>query len=75
MTEVHAHNNHGHSVAAWTGVVICLIGSLLIALGIMFDRNQLAIIGGIIFIAGGIIGFIMGKAAKGKNKGVAAPKH
>lgn len=71
MTDVHPHNNHGHSVAAWTGVLICLIGALLVSIGIFFGNDQLAIIGGVVFLAGGIVGWIMGKAKKGKP----APKH
>ena len=74
MTDVHPHNNHGHSVAAWTGVLICLIGSILVAVGVGFSNNMLAYIGGIVFIAGGIIGWIMGKAAQGK-KNRPAPRH
>lgn len=66
--DVHPTNNHGHSAAAWTGVIICLIGALVIAYGIGFDQNTIAYVGGAIFILGGIIGFIMGKAAKGKSK-------
>lgn len=64
MTDVHPTNHHGHSVAAWTGVIICLIGAVLISFGIGFDQNMMAIIGGIIFVAGGIIGGIMSKAKK-----------
>lgn len=71
MTDVHPHNNHGHSVAAWTGVLICLIGAILVSIGVGFDQHTLAYIGGAVFLAGGVIGWIMGRAKKGKP----APRH
>ncbi|MBE7372563.1 HGxxPAAW family protein [Dermacoccus barathri] len=64
--------DHGHSVAAWTGVTICMIASLIIAAGVFFDNDMLAIVGGIVFIAGGLVGWAMGKANKGKKKGQAS---
>lgn len=56
--------DHGHSVAAWTGVGICMIGSLLVAFGVWFSNDLLAYIGGAVFIAGGLIGWAMGKASR-----------
>lgn len=64
-THPDAHG-HGHSVAAWTGVIICLIGSFVIAAGVWWSNHPVAIIGGVIFCAGGIIGWAMGRVAKGR---------
>ena len=33
--------DHGHSPAAWTGVGICMVGSLLIAFGVYFGNELL----------------------------------
>ena len=35
--------DHGHSPAAWTGVGICMVGSLLIAFGVYFGNELLDI--------------------------------
>lgn len=47
--------SHGHSKAAWTGVGIILLGSLLICLGIVF--------GNILLWAPGIAGVVIGMVA------------
>lgn len=54
--------DHGHSVAAWTGVGICMVGSLLIAFGVYFGNELLDIIGAVLVVGGGVVGWLMGKA-------------
>lgn len=56
--------DHGHSAAAWTGVGLCMLGALLIAFGVYFGNELLDIIGAALFIGGGIVGWLMGKASK-----------
>ncbi|EFP59182.1 HGxxPAAW family protein [Dermacoccus sp. Ellin185] len=54
--------DHGHSPAAWTGVGICMVGSLLIAFGVYFGNALLDIIGAVLVVVGGVVGWLMGKA-------------
>lgn len=67
--------DHGHSVAAWTGVAICMIGALIVAFGVWFGNDMLSIIGGIVFLAGGIVGWAMGRADKSKTANSKTPRH
>ena len=46
--------DHGHSPAAWTGVGICMVGSLLIAFGVYFGNELLDIIGAVLVVVGGV---------------------
>lgn len=59
------NDNHGHSVAAWTGVIICLIGSIISAVGVAIDKSIIMWAGLAVFAAGGIIGWVMGRAKRG----------
>ncbi|WP_425484559.1 HGxxPAAW family protein [Allobranchiibius huperziae] len=38
-------DSHGNSIAAWTGVVVILLGSVLIGCGVAFGRHALDIAG------------------------------
>lgn len=67
--------DHGHSVAAWTGVAICMIGSLIVAFGVWFGNDMMAIIGGVVFLAGGVVGWAMGKANKNKARQTKTARH
>lgn len=66
------HESHGHSTAAWTGVGIMLLGSLLISLGLVLSMPFLWILGVLVFAGGAIAWIVMSKAGYGdggaKNK-------
>lgn len=66
MSGDNPYENHGHSVAAWTGVGICMLGSFVVALGVWFGHHLLSFIGAAVFLAGGLIGWAMGRAASGR---------
>lgn len=55
MTQEH-HDHEGKSVASWTGVGICLVASVLIAVGMMLNMHWLAIVGGVLVVVGAIAG-------------------
>lgn len=59
------HENHGHSLAAWTMVGLVMLGSLTIAFGVFFGSHALDIIGGIVCAAGVIAGKGLSKAGFG----------
>jgi hypothetical protein len=67
-TNVHEHEElgEGHSPAAWTAVIIMLIGFALGTVFFWFDQPWLvAIVGGGLVVIGLIVGWIMKKAGYG----------
>ncbi|MEO8851580.1 MAG: HGxxPAAW family protein [Allobranchiibius sp.] len=62
---VEEHENHGHSVAAWTMVGLVMLGSLAISLGVAFGSHALDIIGAIICAIGVVAGKALSKAGFG----------
>ena len=61
-----AHDeSHGHSTAAWTGVIIMLVATAIICLGMVLAQPIMWIGGTILFIAGAIAWPVMNKAGYG----------
>lgn len=71
MSETH-HENHGHSVAAWTGVSLLIVAALLIAIGVAWGIHALQISGVIVAVIGVAAGVILSKAGFGAER-VQAP--
>lgn len=67
--EPHDPYGHGHSVAAWVAVTTVMIGSLIACLGVGFAIVPVAIIGGVIALAGGPVGKILGAMGLGAARG------
>ena len=65
-------SNHGHSPAAWTGVSIMLLGSLVVGLGFVLETLWVIIAGGVVLVAGAIIGGAMSAAGLGSPR---TPSH
>ncbi len=63
---------HGNSPAAWTLVLLVLLGSVLAAIGMLAELGVLIIAGAVAAVAGVVAGFVMAKAGKGA-KGHAQP--
>lgn len=59
------HEDHGHSVAAWTCVAILIIASLVISLGVAFGSHLLDILGVILVAVGVAAGVILSKTGFG----------
>ena len=59
------HEDHGHSVAAWTCVGILMIASLLISFGVAFGNHVLDIIGVVLIVVGVAAGIVLNKAGFG----------
>ncbi|SDQ45413.1 HGxxPAAW family protein [Quadrisphaera sp. DSM 44207] len=64
--EAHTES-HGHSVAAWTGVAIVIVGSLIGGIGIILAVVWLAAIGIALMPIGGIVGHLMGRRSKSSS--------
>lgn len=59
------HEDHGHSVAAWTCVTILMVATLLISLGVAFGSHLLDILGAILVVVGVAAGVILSKTGFG----------
>ncbi|MBN7792598.1 hypothetical protein JF550_09210 [Microbacterium esteraromaticum] len=71
MTNPIADPGHGHSPAAWTAVVIMLLGFTAGAVFFCLDMPVAVMVSGGIIVAGLIVGWVMAKA----GWGVKGPKY
>ncbi len=65
MAEHEIHEDHGHSVAAWTAVGILLVGSAVMALAVALATIPLFVVGAVICVAGVVAGKVLGMAGYG----------
>jgi len=64
---------HGSSPAAWTGVIMCLVGILIGGIALIPDPNWvLFAIGAAIALASGVVALVMSAAGLGAER---APEH
>lgn len=60
---------HGSSPAAWTAVVMCLIGITIGGVGLIPDPNWVVFtIGVVVSLAAGIVGLVMSAAGLGADR-------
>lgn len=74
MTNPIADPGHGHSPAAWTNVLLMLVGIAIATVGLFLAVTWLMIVGGAVFIVGPIAGVILTKAGFGVNGPKYQPK-
>ncbi|GGF30877.1 hypothetical protein GCM10010922_02350 [Microbacterium sorbitolivorans] len=65
---------HGHSPAAWTAVLIMLIGITAGTVGLYIGQHVVVYISAAIVVLGPIVGFIVSKAGYGVNGPKFQPK-
>ncbi|WP_377272128.1 HGxxPAAW family protein [Peterkaempfera sp. SMS 1(5)a] len=63
---------HGHTPAAWTGVIICFIGFIVAGMGVVAATPWLFWVGIGVTLAAGVVGKAMQMAGLGKRPVVAA---
>jgi hypothetical protein len=51
---------HGHSPAAWAAVCVVILGSLIVSIAVILGSLWLGIVGGIVAVAGGPLGKLLG---------------
>lgn len=51
---------HGHSTAAWAAVGVVCLGALIISLAVVFGTLWLGVLGGVVCVAGGLLGKLLG---------------
>lgn len=61
------HEDHGHSVAAWTAVGIMLLGAAVASVGFVIPSVLVAVIGGVVIVAGAIAGKVLAMAGYGSK--------
>ena len=69
-----ADPGHGHSPAAWTNVLLMLVGLSIATVALFLSAWPVLIAGAIVFVVGPIVGFIMKKAGYGVNGPKYQPK-
>ncbi|TQJ51017.1 HGxxPAAW family protein [Phycicoccus sp. SLBN-51] len=65
MAEHEQHEDHGHSVAAWTAVAIILAGCVVAAWGVLVATPILFWVGIVIAVLGAVAGKVLGMAGYG----------
>ncbi|MDF2091848.1 hypothetical protein P0Y31_05795 [Knoellia sp. 3-2P3] len=73
MAEHEHHEDHGHSVAAWTAVTIILIGSAIASWAVVVASPVLFWVGIGVAVLGAVAGKVLGMAGYGA-KDVPAPR-
>ncbi|MBK6874435.1 MAG: hypothetical protein IPJ14_20615 [Kineosporiaceae bacterium] len=53
------HESHGNSVAAWTSVIVIMLGALVSCWGVAVGSMTLSIAGGVVVVVGAILGKVM----------------
>jgi hypothetical protein len=66
---------HGNSPAAWTLVLLVLLGAVLVSIGMLADLMFFTITGIVAAAAGVVAGFVMGKAGMGTKGHAKAARH
>ncbi|KQU68520.1 MULTISPECIES: HGxxPAAW family protein [unclassified Phycicoccus] len=65
MAEHEIHEDHGHSVAAWTAVGVLLVGTAVMALAVAIANVPLFFVGVGVCVVGVVLGKVLGMAGFG----------
>jgi multisubunit Na+/H+ antiporter MnhG subunit len=65
MAEHEIHEDHGHSVAAWTAVGIILVGSAVASWAVVVTSTVLFVVGLVICVVGAVAGKVLSMAGYG----------
>ncbi|MGP4042761.1 HGxxPAAW family protein [Streptomyces sp. 2A115] len=63
-----AGSNHGHTPAAWTGVIIAFIGFCVSGAGTVMASPLIFWAGLVVVLLGGVVGMVMSAAGLGSRK-------
>ncbi|ACL39668.1 hypothetical protein OVA06_09935 [Pseudarthrobacter sp. SL88] len=56
---------HGNSPAAWTCVIVMLVGALIMSIAFVIANTPIFIAGGVVMVVGLLLGYVMRKAGYG----------
>jgi len=65
MSENHDELGHGNSVAAWTAVIVAIVGVTLSTIGYLFASSALLTAGGVVTLVSIAVGPVMAKLGFG----------
>jgi hypothetical protein len=74
MADHEHHEDHGHSVAAWTAVAILLVGSAIMSWAVLVTSMAIFIAGAVVCVVGIVAGKVLGMAGYGARD-VSEPGH
>jgi len=60
-----AELGHGHSIAAWTAVLVAILGVSIVTLGVFFDMAILNIAGSVITVISIFLGTVLARLGYG----------
>ena len=63
-----AHSNHGNTIAAWTGVGVIIIGSLIMSFAVVLASVKLFVVGGVVCVLGVVAGKLLSRAGYGAKR-------
>jgi multisubunit Na+/H+ antiporter MnhG subunit len=63
-----AHSNHGNTIAAWTGVGVIMIGSLIASFAVVLASVMLFIVGIVVCVLGVVAGKVLSMAGYGATR-------
>ena len=63
-----AHSNHGNTIAAWTGVGVIIIGSLIMSFAVVLASVKVFIVGGVVCVLGVVAGKLLSRAGYGAKR-------
>lgn len=63
----HPRGHHGNSPAAWTMVLVVMVGALVIAVGVAVPSIVLDVVGAVIIVIGLVTGKVMSLAGYGSK--------
>jgi nucleoside recognition membrane protein YjiH len=70
--EAEEHESHGHSTAAWTGVGVIILGSLVMAVAVAFATPVWFVVGAVIVVLGAVAGKVLAMAGYGAKASTTA---
>jgi hypothetical protein len=59
------HDDHGHSVAAWTAVTICIIAGAIMSVAVIWPNVWLFVGGAVLAVVGVVAGKVLSMAGYG----------
>ena len=65
MAEHEIHEDHGHSIAAWVGVGVILVGSAVAAWGVAVASTAIFVVGMVLCVIGAVAGKVLSLAGYG----------
>ena len=67
MAEHDPNESHGHSIAAWTGVITLLVAAAIMSAAVLWPNLWLFIVGAVVAVLGVVAGKVLAMAGYGSR--------